>query len=69
MGVTNWIPSTYVENTSPPVQYFNAEAGPAEMQFYFGRAGDVQIEVFEGDGPTPSWSKRIRVLDENAQHS
>jgi hypothetical protein len=68
MGVTNWIPSTYVEGTSPPVQYFNAEAGPAEMQIYFGRAGDVQIEVFEGDGPTPSWSKRIRVLDENAQH-
>lgn len=69
MGVTNWVPSTYQESTSPPVQYFNAEAGPAEMQFYFGRTGDVQIEVFEGDGPTPSWSKRIRVLNERTQHS
>lgn len=62
VGVVNWVASTYQEGTSSPVQHFNAEAGPADMQFYFGRAGDVRIEVFEDDSTSPTWSKSIRVL-------
>lgn len=66
VGVVNWVASTYQESTSSPVQHFNAEAGLADMQFYFGRAGDVFIEVFEGESTEATWSKSIRVHADNA---
>lgn len=61
VGVVNWVASTYQESTTTPVQHFNAESGQAEMQFFFWRAGNVRIEVFENDNTSPSWSKSIHV--------
>jgi hypothetical protein len=66
-GIDNWVASRYRESASSPTQHFNAESGPAEMQFSFGRAGDVRIEVFEGDSPTATWSKRIHVSGQSAK--
>ena len=63
VGVVNWVASTYQESTSSPIQHFNAEAGQADMLFYFGRAGDVSIEVFEGETTEATWSKSVRVHD------
>jgi len=61
VGVVNWVASTYQEGTSSATQHYNAESGPADMQFHFARAGDVSIEVFEGDSTEPTWTKSIRV--------
>ena len=66
VGVVNWVASEYQESTSSPVQHFNAEAGSADMQFYFCRPGDVSIEVFEGESTEVTWSKSIRVHADNA---
>ncbi len=65
VGVTNWVISKYQENTSSPIQHFNAESGRAELQLSFGRAGNVHVEVFEGGGPVASWTKDIRVYADN----
>jgi hypothetical protein len=61
IGVANWAPSTYKEDTSSSTQHFNAEVGQAEMKFTFNRTGDVVIEAFEGETRKPSWSKTIHV--------
>ena len=63
IGVNNWTHSTYQENTSGPIQHFNAEDGRADMMFFFGRPGEVLIDVFEGDSKSPAWSKTIHVAD------
>lgn len=65
VGVTNWVISMYQDNTSSPVQHFNAESGRAELQLIFARAGNVHVEVFEGDSFSASWSKDIRVYDKS----
>lgn len=64
-GVTNWVISKYQDNTSSPVQHFNAESGRAELQLIFARAGNVHVEVFEGDSSSASWTKEIRVYDKS----
>ncbi|MGH8397634.1 MAG: hypothetical protein ACRETA_05250 [Gammaproteobacteria bacterium] len=66
VGIVNWVASNYQESTSSPTQHFNAEAGPADMQLHFGRAGDVLIEVFESDSTEATWSKSVRVHADNA---
>jgi hypothetical protein len=65
VGVTNWVMSKYQDNTSSPVQHFNAESGRAELQLIFARAGNVRVEVFESDSSSASWSKDIRVYDKS----
>lgn len=65
VGVTNWVISKYQDDTSSPVQHFNAEPGRAELQLIFARAGNVRVEVFEGDSSLVSWSKDIRVYDKS----
>lgn len=65
MGVTNWVVSKYQDNTSSPVQHFNAESGRAELQLSFACAGNVRVEVFEGDSSSASWTKDIRVCDKS----
>lgn len=65
IGVNNWTNSKYQENTSGCVQHFNAEEGPADMQFFFARPGQVKIEVFEGDSRAATWSKSLHVSDKS----
>lgn len=65
VGVTNWVMSKYQNNTSSPVQHFNAVSGRAELQLTFARAGNVHVEAFEGDSSSASWSKDIRVYDKS----
>ncbi|MHB1282416.1 MAG: hypothetical protein ACYCZI_00890 [Metallibacterium scheffleri] len=65
VGVTNWIISKYQDNTSSPVQHFNAESGRAELELSFSRAGNVRVEVFECDSSSASWTKDIRVYDKS----
>ena len=65
VGVTNWVISKYQDNTSSPVQHFNAESGRAELQLTFARTGNVRVEVFEGDSSSASWGKDIRVYDKS----
>lgn len=65
VGVTNWVISKYQDNTSSPVQHFNAESGLAELKLIFSRSGNVRVEVFEGDSSSASWTKDIRVYDKS----
>lgn len=66
VGVMNWVASLYQESTSSPVQHFNAESGAADMQFYFGRPGDVRMEVFEDESTNPTWVKSLRIYGNDA---
>jgi hypothetical protein len=65
IGVNNWTNSRYQENTSGCVQHFNAEEGPADMQFFFSRPGQVEVQVFEGDDRAATWSKSLHVADKS----
>ncbi|MES2740770.1 MAG: hypothetical protein V4754_07435 [Pseudomonadota bacterium] len=60
VGPINWTANLY-EPELGGSQSFVAEAGTADLMLKFTRPGEVRIIAFEGESPSPSWTKVIRV--------
>ncbi len=60
VGPINWTANRY-EAERGGRQSFVAEGGTADLKIFFGRPGEVRITAFEGESPSPSWTKTIRV--------
>nr|WP_172407557.1 hypothetical protein [Stenotrophomonas maltophilia] len=43
-------------------QRFAARSGPAELELFFDRIGEVVVSVYERGDEVPTWSKTIQVL-------
>lgn len=60
----NWRSNRY-QHGSPefgPHQTFTARSGPAELDIWFERLGQVYLSVYERGASIPTWTKEIRVL-------
>jgi hypothetical protein len=56
----NWIGRTYDQETNS--QWFEADAGTADLEITPQRKGMIEIEVYEG-GRDPTWTKTLRVRE------
>jgi hypothetical protein len=63
----NWAHQPYVESTSTPEQWFQAEAGEADLMFFPRRQGELIVRAFE-DGADPVFERRMRVIQAARWH-
>ncbi len=64
----NWRGRSYEKESGStgPRQNFVARSGPAELELFFDRLGEVVISVYERGAQVPTWTKTIQVLPKPA---
>jgi len=61
--ISNWVNRGYEQptGTGRATQLFDAEPGSADIEVRFQQTGNLQIEVYEGEAQSPSWSRTVHI--------
>lgn len=62
----NWSVRKY--DFSQHEQWFEATQGAADVEIAFAQEGSLQIDAFESESSSPSWSRELRVSHDRSRH-
>lgn len=61
IGIQNWTHTTYQTTKTGGEQFFDAEAGDADLKITFQRAGKLTIKAYENGSHQPTWQRSMTV--------